>query len=134
MFFLRKFLRTRTIKFSHSTWCIFNSLVFAPSLEKLNKKFEKNFPSTFLGKCRIEWWQSWWKQLCQMSENIYKNTFLWNNIFSSQSTSGHIGCFFDGPAEQNRTKFWRLFAQCPKSESRNFCETKVFSQKFSWHE
>ena len=49
--------------------------------------------------------------------------------FSSQNTSGHTGCFFEGPAEQSRTKFWRLFAQCPKNESRYFCETKIFSQK-----
>ena len=90
---------------------------------------EKNFPQTFLGKSGIERWQSCWKQLCQKSENIYKKHLPLKHYISSQSTSGHISCFFGGPAEQNRTNFWKWFAQCPKNESRNFCETKVFSQK-----
>ena len=66
----------------------------------------------------------------KVRKHLKKTPFSETFCFSSQSTSGHTGCFFDGPAEQSRTKFWKLFAQCPKSELGNFVKQKIFRRNF----
>ena len=54
-FLLRKFHRTRRIKFSHSSWCPFNSRFLAPSLETLKKKlFSRKF-SLKPSSAKVEW-------------------------------------------------------------------------------
>ena len=120
---------------------------FVPSmpgniLQKKSFLIQKFSPKTFLWTRRIEFLETrqlFFSRKCKLfrskSENYYKKTSFSETFesfcFSSQSTSGNIGCFFDGPAEQSRTKFWTIFAQCLKRFMKvgNFVKQKFFLRK-----
>ena len=54
-FFSENFIRTPRIKFSHTNWCFFNSLLFAPSLEAMKKtSFSRKF-SLKPSSAKVEW-------------------------------------------------------------------------------
>ena len=111
-------------------------------LQKKSFLIQKFSPKTFLWTRRIEFLetrQSFFSRKCKLfrsksGNNCKKTPFsetLESFCFSSQSTSGHIGCVLDGPAEQSRTKFWTFFAQCLKRFMKvgNFVKQKFFFQK-----
>ena len=112
-------------------------------LQKKSFLIKKIPPRSFLWTRRrefLETRQLFFSRKCKLfrskSENNFKKTpfseTLESFCFSSQSTSGHIGCVSDGPAEQSRTTFWTFFAQCPKRFKKvgNFVTQKFFLRKF----